>query len=232
MIKTKVDKLEDIPEALREFYVERDGKFLLQTDEASNLKNALESENEEVRKLKLTLAEYRSKLESLEKEKEKQQLNEGDIEAVIESRLAKYKQDFELKLSAETALKNSLMSSALKAELKSNALRAGVNPNAVDDVVLRGLSVFSVGDDGSIVAMRDGQKALGKDGKSLYSVNEWLEEIKPNTAHWYADQNKGGAASGVKSSTGKNITVSRGQFDKMSAHERVTFAKEGGSVTD
>ena len=147
------------------------------------------------------LAEYQSKFEEAEKKKEKEKLDDGDIEAVIESRLAKYKQDFESKLNAEIATKNSLMSSALKAEIRSNALKNGVNSDAVEDAILRGSGLFVIDDDGSIVAKKDGQVVFGRDGKTPYSISEWLEEIKPNTLHWYADQNKGGAAPGCRQCT-------------------------------
>lgn len=232
MIKTVVDKVEDIPEALKEFYEEREGKFYLQTDESKALKSALEREKEGSKKLKEMIAEYQSKFEEAEKKKEKEKLDDGDIEAVIESRLAKYKQDFESKLNAEIATKNSLMSSALKAEIRSNALKNGVNSDAVEDAILRGSGLFVIDDDGSIVAKKDGQVVFGKDGKTPYSISEWLEEIKPNTSHWYADQNKGGAAPGVKNMNSKSKTMQRAQFDKMSSYEKMTFAKEGGKVTD
>lgn len=232
MIKTVIDKLEDIPEALKDFYSERDGKYYLQTDEASGLKSALEKEKEASRKTKEMLAEYKSKIEEIEKQKEKEKLSDGDLEGVIEGRLAKYKQDYEQKLNAEIAVKNSLMSSALKAELRSNALKAGVSPMAVDDVVMRGVGLFVVDDDGSIVSKKDGQVQFGKDGKSPYSVSEWLEEIKPNTPHWYADMNKGGGAPGAKNINSKSKSIQRAQFDKLTSFEKMTFAKEGGSVTD
>ena len=124
------------------------------------------------------------------------------------------------------------MSSALKAEIRSNALKNGVNSDAVEDAILRGSGLFVIDDDGSIVAKKDGQVVFGRDGKTPYSISEWLEEIKPNTLHWYADQNKGGAAPGVKNMNSKSKTMQRAQFDKMSSYEKMTFAKEGGKVTD
>ena len=125
MLKRVINDKSDIPEALLEYYEERDGKFFLAVDEAVELKGALEKEKAEVKKLKSMLSKYdgldidrvKELLSKAENDDELQKIKTGDIEAVIKSRLEKYTKDFESKLAAETAAKKGLMSRALQAEL-------------------------------------------------------------------------------------------------------------------
>lgn len=239
MLKRVINDKSDIPEALLEYYEERDGKFFLAVDEAVELKGALEKEKAEVKKLKSMLSKYdgvdidrvKELLSKAENDDELQKIKAGDIESVIKSRLEKYTKDFESKLAAETAAKKGLMSRVLQAELKSAALKSGVIAHAVDDAVMRGLNVFTVSDDGSIVSMKDNDIVLGKDGKSPYSVNEWLEELKPNVPHWFGNQNSGGSAPGNKNTSSNVKTIDRSQFEGLSPYEQMEFIKSKGKVT-
>ena len=240
MIKTVHNSKDDIPEALLEYYEEREGKFFLKIEENTGLKNALDSEKKKNKELREKLQNFdgidveqiKAIMSKAQTDEEKQKIASGDIDAVINSRLEKHRKEFEAKLTAETAVKRGLMSRALQAELRSAALKAGVLSPAVDDAVLRGMSVFSVDNDGSIVSLKDGERVIGKDGKTAYSINEWLDEIKPNVPHWFGNNNQGGAASGNKSTGGNAKVINRQQFNSLSSFERVTFAKEGGTVQD
>ncbi len=239
-IKTMVTSKEDIPEALTEYYEEKDGKYFLKVEENTGLKTALESEKASNKKLKELLARFdgidpdkvREAMNKAANDEEKKKLESGDIDSVINARLEKHKKDFEAKLSAETAAKNNLMTRALQAELRSSALKAGVLPHAVDDAVLRGMTLFSVSNDGGIVSLKDGEPVIGKDGKTPYGVNEWLDEIKPNVPHWFGNNNTGGAASGNRKPNDNAKVLSRKNFDALSSADKVKFAKEGGSVKD
>ena len=103
MLKRVINDKSDIPEALLEYYEERDGKFFLAVDEAVELKGALEKEKAEVKKLKSMLSKYdgvdidrvKELLSKAENDDELQKIKTGDIESVIKSRLEKYTKDFE-----------------------------------------------------------------------------------------------------------------------------------------
>lgn len=238
MLKRVINDKADIPEALAEYYEERDGKFFLAVDEALELKGALEKEKAHVKKLKDMLSQYdgvdidrvKALLSKAETDEEREKLKTGDIESVVKARIEKYTRDFESKLAAETAAKKGLMSRTLQAELRNAALKNGVIQHAVDDAVMRGLNVFTVSDDGSIVSMKDNDVVLGKDGKSPYSVNEWLEELKPNVPHWFGNSNSGGGAPGNKNPSSNVKTLTRAQFEGLDPSERMEFVKSKGKV--
>ena len=58
MIKTVHNSKDDIPEALLEYYEEREGKFFLKIEENTGLKNALDSEKKKNKELREKLQNF------------------------------------------------------------------------------------------------------------------------------------------------------------------------------
>lgn len=142
-----VESLDAVPEALRESYEERDGKFVfakpITVDDASEVKGALGKEREAAREAARRAKELEAKLAAIETERAA--LDAGltadklkDIEAQIEARL---RGEYEPKLAK---------ASEVEARARRNALKAALAPVVVDadDAVTLLGDQFEFTDDG------------------------------------------------------------------------------------
>lgn len=249
-----VDSLDAVPEAVRSLYVEQDGKFSLAVNglpDTKGLKSALEAEREAAKVAKKAAADLAKKYEGIDPEKtramlarfdndiEAKLMAEGKVEDVIARRTERLRQEMEKQLEGEAAKVAQANERAAKYEQKvlDNAILAavtkvGIHKSAIEDALLRGRNLFRLSEDGSAVQLgSDGKPVYGKDGKTLFGPDEWLEGSKEWAPHWHPAGNSGGGASGGGSNSGAK-TMTRAQFEKQTSASRQAFLRDGGKVTD
>lgn len=254
--------VEKLPEAQRSLYVEKDGKYRLDVDgveDTGSLKNSLKAEREEKRKLERQMKDFAKKYEGIDPDAVRELMSHFDsseeaellkqgaegIDKIVAKRTEKMQADYERRIQEleeqmDGALEvaGSYMDRVRDAHVLSAAAKAGVHPGAMEDVLLRAGSIFSVDDDGNAVqfdpeAGDEERVVLGKDQKTPYSPSEWLEEMKENAPHWWpagasgsgAGGNRGGNAGGAK-------TIRRAQWEQMPHEERMKKSKEGYQIAD
>lgn len=151
---------------------------------------------------------------------------EGKLEEVVNLRTERMRTEHEKALTAvnDKVLKaegfvSKFRDRALSDSLREAALKAGCTPTAVEDVVLRGVRVFQLDEDGNPVSLKDGQKVYGKDGKTSLSPTEWAESLRENAPHLWPEASGGGAGGGEGGGTAK-------PFKELSETERVTLWKK------
>ena len=131
----------------------------------------------------------------------------GDIDTVLAKRTERMQGDFakQLKGREETIAHLNAKAAKLAAGKVSGALtaaasKAGALPEAMEDIVLRGQGQgWTINDDGDVVALRDGEVVLGKDGKTPLTPQEWAESLRETAPHlWPKAQGTGapGASGG------------------------------------
>jgi hypothetical protein len=256
-LKRSYATLEEIPEAQRALYVEKDGKYVLDLDadgDDGKLAGALEKERQQRKTIEKTLSDLRKNLDGLDPAKarealatlaeleEKADLGEipeglkAKIDAIVRKRTDRMATDYQTRLTAaEEKLKGA--NSQLEELLIDNALRAeavkhGVRSTAVDDVVLYGRTVFRL-KDGKPVPMKGEEVLYGKEPNKPLTPEEWIAERSKDRPHWFEASGGGGTPpAGGGRQTGKDVSLTR---DEAKDPQRYRAAKEqaakaGGQV--
>jgi hypothetical protein len=213
----------EIPEFLREHYVEQDGHWLLQTDppmeDVSGLKNALDAERRLRRDAEKQFNDTKIKFEGIDPEDVRKLqdrikgLDEADIydkqglDALVLKRTESMKTDYErlmrqkdteiIQLREGVAdLDRRWRSDRIKTALLDAASKAGVAKYAMDDAVERGMKVFTDLDErGAVVARNGDDLRYGKDGINPLTPDEWIVALKPDAPHLWPASAGGGAPS-------------------------------------
>ncbi|MBK7822997.1 MAG: hypothetical protein IPJ61_18610 [Tessaracoccus sp.] len=153
----------------------------------------------------------------------------GEVDKVLEKRTERMQADFNKKLAeaesrAEANAKRSKTFEArvLDAAILKSATKVGIHEHAVEDALFRGRSMFVLDDDGNAVQLgEDGKPVLGKDGKSPFTPEEWLEGMKEKAPHWFPASGSGGGAGG----SGSGGHQSAQELMKLSPVERLNAAR-------
>lgn len=215
-IKARVKTLDEVPEAARSLYVEKDGEFVLpvegmvtkdKLDEFRSTNIALKKQVEELTEKfgDIDPEHYRELNEKAEKERTKKLIAADKVDELVNERVSAAKAGFEKERKALEDEKRKL-GIQLEGLLIDNAVRdaaakSGVRAGAVDDVLLRARQVFKVVD-GKAVAF-DGEKQLfGATGDPL-TVPEYITgKLTEAAPHLFEPSQGGGAKKADSSSSG------------------------------
>lgn len=237
---------EGLDESVKGLYVEHDGGWKLDVDgveDVSGLKSALERQKADAKLYKKKAKDLESRISGLdldmaerlvsqaESEAEKRLLAEGKLDEVVAQRVERYIKAKDGEIEARDGRIKSLSDKALESALMSAASKAGVHRHAIDDVLLRAKTIFTLDDNGEPVQLgADGSPVLGKDGKSNFSPSEWIGGMVEKAPHWFPASSSGtGFDDNQGGHNGK--TKTRAEFDPMSPADKAKFVKDGGTIT-
>lgn len=250
-----------LPEAMRSLYIAgNDGKFKLDVtgiEDTGGLKTALEKERQSVKEAKAAakkavedaLAPFqgidpvktKEMLAKFENADEAALIAAGKIDEVINKRMEKHNaaqqkilEAAELAKDGALEVASTFMERVLDNHIRAAAAKAGVHTSAIDDALLRARNLFSLDDNGNPVQFDEDDETvvLGKDGKTPFSPDEWLESMKETSPHWFpAGASGGGAQGGAKGSNGAK-TIKRVAFEALGPIERAAAMKEKMIVVD
>jgi hypothetical protein len=242
----KVQKLEDVPEAYRGLYVQKDDGFEIdpakfaefEFDDKAELEGALKREREERKAAKEELKKYegidperaRAAQERLDKLDEKKLIDKGEFERLLKKRSDEFDtREAEYKRQLEEHGKR-LDTYELTNPVREAALKAGVLPEDVEDVLKINSHRFRLNDKRKPVV-------LDKDGDetSLTLEQFWGEEFKTARPKFYGASGAGGSGAqpgGTGGGGGGAKTVKRADFEKMPATEQSSLARSGVTVVD
>jgi len=252
------EEFEKLEEQYKQFYVEADGKFVLDAEgveDVSGLKSALESERKERKNLAKQLADLTTKLGDADPEKaaealkklqeleDKNLLDEGKVDELVAKRVERMKVDYENQIKAfnntletskqETEKLNSRLSEVLiDNALREAAVKAKVRPTAIADALLRGKQVFRLQDGVPTPLNTSGEVVFGKDPNKPMTMAEWLESLTQEAPHLFEGSSGGGARNEPSAGNSKIVRLTREQA-KDPAQYRAAKAqaeKVGGSI--
>lgn len=248
------ESLELVPEGLREFVKEADGKI--------TVKVAPEAKLAEFRDKNITLSQERDKLdaqarklaelvgenpdafqaelnelrETAKKVQDGQLKASDDIEAVVRERVAKMKEDYEAQVKSRADEAKAWQTKATTVQtqydrsiIDRNVTQAVIDPKlgARPDAlpdILHRAYGIFSVENGRLTA-RNGEAVLyGADGSTPLTPNEWLSELKQTAPYFFKDSNGGGAAG---SGPGTIAGMSKAEFAKLPAAKRLQLANEG-----
>lgn len=241
-----------VPEGLREFAAQEDGKFVVDVAPASKLAEFRDNNvkflrerdeaaaalttyrntfGEDVAKSAAELAELRATAQQVKDGKLKLT---GDIAAEVENRTKSAREQWETQLREQAAKRAEAEKLAegyankYRASVRDGAITqavmaadSGVNPQALSDIMARAASIFSVDDNGEMVAKKNGAVLYGADGTKSMTVKEWLGSVLKEAP--YLGKSSAGGGGGV-SGDAKYGGLSKEQFDKLSPADRLAKA--------
>lgn len=123
------------------------------------------------------------------------------IEAGFHDQLTQYKERAELAEGNSSKYKTQLDHNSIRAELTRSALKSGVRKDAIDDIVRRGLDVFSVSDSGDIEARNAEGNLVQTEDSLLMNPDRFVDSLKTVTPYYWNESNSG-ETGGSKDQTG------------------------------
>lgn len=243
-----------LPEAQRGWYAADGEGFKLdpakiEFEDTVGLKTALEKERDLVKAARaaskqavadalkvfegIDPVKTRALLSKFDNEEEAALIAAGKVDEVISKRMTKHTTAQQKLLDEATArekiavgVADTFKGRVLDNHIRAAAAKSGLHPFAVEDALLRARSLFSLDAQGDAVQLgADGAPVLGKDGKTAFTPAEWLEGMKETAPHWFPSGSSGGGAGGSGGAGAGGKTMTRAQFDGLSAAERVKAAK-------
>jgi hypothetical protein len=241
---------DEIPEPLRDFYIEKESKWVIDTDppteDVSGLKTALETERRLRRDVERRETDLKVKFEGIDPDEvrtlrervkgldEAEIYDKHGIDALVTKRTETMKADHQRIVDAKEREIEQLRTQAsdydrrwrqdrIKTALLDAVTKAGVYERAVEDAVQRGLMVFTDLDDSGNVVARKGEDLLyGKDGINPLSPSEWITGLKSSgQAPHLWPPSSGGGAPAHHGSNGAGV-----DWSKLPPAERLTKYRE------
>lgn len=180
----------------------------------------------------------KSVFEQLDNDEDSKLWASGKKNVVIEKHTERMRQSHTAELDAlrkqvEEATKRG---DVFRGAVLDNHIRAAagdLHKGAVEDALLHARQLFTLDDKGNAVKLNgDGTPELGKDGKTAYSPQEWIEQMREQKPHWFPAQTSGSGSTGAEKSSGGGKAMKRAVFGNMNPVEQATFVRSGGNVID
>lgn len=236
-----LDSLDGIPERARVAFVEHEGKFKFdpnKIDDYKELKSTIEKERTAAKEAKAELSKFAGidpeasrKLQAMfENNEEAQLIAQGKTEEAFQKRyekrqeaVAAREQELQAKIDAAESRANAYKDRVLDDAFRSAASQIpDIHQSAVDVMLLGHLrTIFSLDDNGHAVQKdKNGNIVIGKDGKSEFSVKEYLEGCRPTMPYLFKVNSSGSPQ------TGKQISGVTKDLSGMKPTDRLTAARE------
>jgi hypothetical protein len=171
-------------------------------------------------------AAIRGLMDRMDGDEELKLLKDGKLDDVVQRRVAKRDADWQKKLDIAAAERDSEKNKTSRffTRVLDEQIRAAVNgkvhEKAVDDALFRARTIFTLDEDGYAVQLQNGQPVIGKDGKTPFSPQEWIESMRENAPHWFPSTASGSGAGPSKGGGGANLM-------NLPPIERMNAARQG-----
>lgn len=223
MLKSTIEDIQTVPEALRTFYEEQDGKYTLSVEgmvpkakldefRANNINLARERDALRQQYEGIDPQKARNLLEKYQKEQDRKLIDAGKVDELLTQRVEAMRTDYESQLQTEAkksqTLQVQLEGLLIDGAIRDEAAKAGIRSSAIEDVLLRGRSVFRLVE-GKAVPMHGDDIIFDKTGEAM-SMGEWLRGLATSAPHLFEPSRGAGAAGGASTSSmsGKFIDAS------------------------
>lgn len=215
-LKARIKALSEVPEALQSFYTQQGDEFVLgvegmvskdKLDEFRDNNIALKKQMDELSAKfgDIDPEKYRELSERAQKERDKKLIDAGKVDELVAERVNAMKADFD-KQAKQYADKESTLTAQLESLVIDNAIReaaakSGVRPTAIDDVLLRGRTLYKLRD-GKAVPLDGDKPIFGKSGDPM-PIEEWVGTLTEKAPHLFeASQGSGAPRNGSATPVG------------------------------
>lgn len=234
-MKTVLDTLDGLPDALREEYAQGDdGKYHIKLEgdvpgfvpegEVKTTRDQLGSFRANNIKLKQGLEKVQADLkkydgidptevEKLRKTARELEARLGantpeDIQKLVNGKVAKLEADLQALRDEKAKADAEVRRSKVEHALGDIASRVGVRDSAVADFKRRGMDLFQVSPEGKIVAMNGDMQVYQRNNTDPLTMEVWATELQADAPHLFKDSNGAGAqgsSNAGATSSGKRI---------------------------
>lgn len=251
-LKMSVDTIDEVPEAVRSFYEEKDGKFALKVDgleDTTALKGALEKERKAARDalklakqyegLGLSADEIKALVDAKAKADHDAAAKAGDFDKILNQHRTAWEKD-KATLEAElTAARASERSAIIGTSLMAALTKAGATEEGIDLMPDRLASrvKFETEDGQRVVKIMaaDGETPMAGSGKGgLATFDDLVKEALTKWPSLFKASGAGGGGKQPNSRAGGagNSSMSKAEFEKLPAKERAARMAGGLTLTD
>lgn len=210
-LKYKIAALTEVAEAVRGLYKQEGNEFVLDVDGVVDKTRIDEFRNNNIQlqqqldKLKdVDPVKYRELMDLDRKVREKQLIEAGKVEEVVNLRVENMRTELTGQLTEKsTALDKANAQLAvlmIDRQVQAESVKLGILPTAMDDILLRARAVYSM-ENGQPVPKIDGKVLYGKDGSTPMPMNEWVLSLKKSAPHLFAGSSGSGAGGGRHTGT-------------------------------
>jgi hypothetical protein len=230
--KYQIAKLEDVPENVRALYRPEGSVFVLDAEDV-----VPKARLDEFRTNNIQMQQQLDKLKNVDPVKyaeliklqqdveEGRLIKEGKLEEVVALRVTNMKRDLEGQLTiSTTALSQANAQLAvlmIDNAVRQAAVKNGALTTALDDVVLRARTVYSMDNGQPVPKDGKGQVIYGKDGTTPMTVEDWLVGLKKSAPHLFAGSQGGGAGGGRGAPAGSELA-------KMTPSQKISYGLTNG----
>jgi hypothetical protein len=220
-LKTVLESLDGVDDALKSFYAETEGKFVLQVEgvddhpEVANLKNAYERTKRDKETERTKAQALAARIAELEKG--------APDTAATQAKIA----DLQAKLDAEIA-KTGELSTKLTGVTRDRTLAEALTASGVTEPAFLKASQ----------AMLSGMVKMGEDGTAFVETPMGPKLVSAFVKDWAASEGKafvtpaqGGGAKGQEQGA-RPGTIKRADFDQMSPAAKADAMKAGATLVD
>ena len=209
MLKARVKSLDGIPEALQSLYAKQGDDYVLEVEGMVG-KDKLDEFRDNNISLQKRMDDLSKQFEGIDPAKARKLDEEartaredalkaaGKVDEIVAERVAAMKADHEKQMKALQDDRDSTRKH-LEVEVIDNAIRAAaakgsVRDTAIDDVLLRGRSVFRMVD-GKAIPMEGEKPVFGKSGDPM-GIEEWVGGLATSAPHLFRESQGAGANKG------------------------------------
>jgi hypothetical protein len=201
VIKSTYASQDEIPEALREHYVERDGTWQIDVDGSDTpaLKRALEHERAERRRVNQEREQLRTKISELEEQRDAAAAKNTPADdaqaAAFQRRIEALEKLVQAEQQKAAQAEQRLAEQRITDTLRQAALDIGVEPTLVDDIISlpRIRSAWRIGETGDPVAYDGEQMRYSqRDPSRSMPAAEFLQTILKDNRSYFKPTNGAG----------------------------------------
>ncbi|MEK9749192.1 MAG: hypothetical protein VW333_10760 [Pseudomonadales bacterium] len=220
------DAFDNLPEDIKEHYAQDGDNYVLQTDsndkidEFRNNNRTLYRENEELKKRQ---AEFEKQLAESQKEvqqrTEKELLNEGKIDELLDKRTEAMRQSYEEKINQLAqqyqAAEQTLDIHIVENQIRDAAIKAHARNDRAVDHIIRAIKP-QLKRDGTSAVRVDGQgnAVMGSDGKTPQGIPDLVEELRASDSFLFAESTGSGANGGQNATQNGKKRIRRSEIGK------------------
>jgi hypothetical protein len=233
-LKFKAKSKDEIPAELHSLYVERDGAFVLDVDGAVDKTRVDEFRANNIT-LANQLADQKRRFEGIDPDEarqlaEKQALQAGEVEKVIDGRVRTVKSQLERHYSGivaeRDALNSQLTAVSIDQGVTNAASKKGLRATAIPDITSRARTVFKLVKGAPTAYEADGQTVrVGKDGLTPLTLEEWVDQQVADAPHLF-ESNVGGSSGAAGQPSGG------GGYGRPTRSVKNPFRKETWNLTE
>lgn len=180
----------------------------------------------------IDIDEYSKMQKEAQELKDKKMISAGKVDELVEDKVNKIRieQVAEMKKIQETNANLSIQLNAqvVGSAVKTAAIKAGIVGTAIDDVLTRANSIWTVKDGKPVAVNKEGAVIWVEGTTEPLTLDKWVESLNKTAPHLFG-ANTGTGAKNLKFDPNTK-TINRQTFEAMSQKDRAAFFKDGGKV--